>query len=202
MCVCVLVCVRVRVCACVCGLSRSLLSHVIGARQRRKEALLVSGGGDGGGGGGGGGEGTLTQPAAAATPSEEQSSSSLNPQTSASPDPNRERCYAMLRSFLLSLLVRISRYKILFYFKAFVHESSILLSPPPTCTARTIAILLHAYCAIYDAPPATLVYARQQHTILAITISCNGPGARAPAQRRALRLGHLAAALGAAPLRP
>ena len=33
-------------------------------------------------------------------------------------------------------------YKILFYFEAFVHESMILLLPPPTCTARTIAILL------------------------------------------------------------
>jgi len=44
-------------------------------------------------------------------------------------------------------------YTILFYFDAFVHKSIILLSPPPTCTARTIAILLHVYCAIYDAPP-------------------------------------------------
>ena len=35
-------------------------------------------------------------------------------------------------------------YKILFYFEAFVHESIIRLLPPPTCIARTIAILL--YC--------------------------------------------------------
>ena len=40
----------------------------------------------------------------------------------------------------------------IFYFKAFVHESIILLLPPPTCTARTIAILVHVYFAIYDAP--------------------------------------------------
>ena len=42
--------------------------------------------------------------------------------------------------------------KILFYFEAFVHESIILLLPTPTCIARTIAMLLHVYCAIY-APP-------------------------------------------------
>ena len=64
-------------------------------------------------------------------------------------------------------------YKVLFYFEAFVHESIILLSPPPTCTARTIAILLHVYCAIYDAPPTTLVYAIH-HTILVITTSGHG----------------------------
>jgi len=34
-----------------------------------------------------------------------------------------------------------------------VHESIILPSPPPTCTARIISILLHVVCAIYDAPP-------------------------------------------------
>jgi len=34
-----------------------------------------------------------------------------------------------------------------------VHESTILLLPPPTCIACTIAILVHGYCAIYDAPP-------------------------------------------------
>jgi len=63
--------------------------------------------------------------------------------------------------------------KILFYFDAVVHESIILLSPPPTCTPRTIAILLHVYCAIYDARPTPLVYAIQD-TILIITVSCNG----------------------------
>ena len=34
-----------------------------------------------------------------------------------------------------------------------MHESILLLVPPPTCIARTIAIRLHDYCAIYDAPP-------------------------------------------------
>ena len=60
-----------------------------------------------------------------------------------------------------------------FYCEAVVHESIILLSPPATCTSLTIARLLHVYCAIYDASPAPLVYAIQ-HTILVITISCNG----------------------------
>jgi len=40
---------------------------------------------------------------------------------------------------------------------SFVHISSILSLPPPTCIARTIAILLHVYCAIYDAPPTPCV---------------------------------------------
>jgi len=54
-----------------------------------------------------------------------------------------------------------------------VHESIILPLPPPTCNARTIAMLLHVYCAIYDAPPTPLLYAIH-HTILAMAISCKG----------------------------
>jgi len=48
-----------------------------------------------------------------------------------------------------------------------------LLLPPPTCIARTIAIPLHVYCAIYDSPTRTpLVLAmHMHHTILVITIS-------------------------------
>jgi len=42
--------------------------------------------------------------------------------------------------------------KIFFYFEAFVHESSIRGLSPHICIARTIAILLHVYCAICDAP--------------------------------------------------
>jgi len=42
--------------------------------------------------------------------------------------------------------------KILFDFEAFVHESIIRALPPPSCIARTIAILSHDYCAIHDAP--------------------------------------------------
>jgi len=64
-------------------------------------------------------------------------------------------------------------HKILFYFEAFVHELTIRLLPPPTCIARTIAILLHVYCAIYDAPPTPLLYATH-HTILVMAISCKG----------------------------
>jgi len=70
-------------------------------------------------------------------------------------------------------LLRLGLYKILYYLEAFVHDSIILSLPPPTCIARTIAILLHVYCAIYDAPPTPLVYA-MHHTILVIAILCKG----------------------------
>jgi len=55
-----------------------------------------------------------------------------------------------------------------------VHESLILSLPPPTFIARTIEILLHVYCALYDAPPTPLVY-DMHYTILVIAISCKGP---------------------------
>ena len=45
---------------------------------------------------------------------------------------------------------RTGLYKRFFHFEAFVHESIILALLPPTCTAHTIVILLHDYCAIYD----------------------------------------------------
>jgi len=45
--------------------------------------------------------------------------------------------------------------------------------PPPACIARTIAVLLHVYCAIYDTPPTPLVYAIH-NSILAMAISCKG----------------------------
>ena len=64
-------------------------------------------------------------------------------------------------------------YKILFHFEAFVHESIIRVLPPRTCIAGTIAIPLHVYCAIYDAPPTPLVYA-VHHTISEMAISCKG----------------------------
>ena len=62
-------------------------------------------------------------------------------------------------------------FKILFYFAAFMWESIILLLPPPTCIARTIAILLHVYCARYDAPPIPALYAIH-YAILVMAISC------------------------------
>ena len=62
-------------------------------------------------------------------------------------------------------------HKILFYFKAFVHESIILSLPPPTRIVRTIAILLHVDCAIYDAPTTPLLYGIHP-TILVMAISC------------------------------
>jgi len=55
-----------------------------------------------------------------------------------------------------------------------VHESIIRL-PPPTCIARTIAILLHVYSTVYDAPPTHLLHAIR-HTVLAMAISCKGQG--------------------------
>ena len=52
-----------------------------------------------------------------------------------------------------------------------MHKSIILLLPPPTCIARTIAILLHVYCAICESPPTPLWHAIH-HTILVMVISC------------------------------
>jgi len=68
---------------------------------------------------------------------------------------------------------QLSLYKILLYLEALVHESTILLLPPSTCIAGTIAILLHDYCAIYDAPRDPPVYAIH-HTMLVMAISCKG----------------------------
>jgi len=65
-------------------------------------------------------------------------------------------------------------YKIFFHIEVFVHESILLVSPPPTCTAHTITILLHGYCAKYDAPPDPRFIQALHHTILAIAISCKG----------------------------
>jgi len=62
-------------------------------------------------------------------------------------------------------------YKILFLFAVSMWESIMLLLPPPTCIARTIAIPLHVYCARYDAPPTPPWYAIH-YTILVRAISC------------------------------
>jgi len=64
-------------------------------------------------------------------------------------------------------------YKTFFYFKACVHESIILVLPPPTCNAHTIAILLHDHCAIKHPYPTRPLYAIH-HTILAMAILCKG----------------------------
>ena len=45
--------------------------------------------------------------------------------------------------------------------------------PPPTCTVNTITILLHDYCATYDAPRRPPLYAIHK-IILALAISCIG----------------------------
>jgi len=68
---------------------------------------------------------------------------------------------------------QVGLYKIFVHFKAFVHESVILVSPPPTCNAHTIAVLLHDLCAIYDRPSTPLLNAIH-HSILATAISCKG----------------------------
>jgi len=73
--------------------------------------------------------------------------------------------------------MQVGLYKILFYFEALVHESIIRALPAPTCIARTIAILPHVYCAIYNAPPTPLLYAIQ-HALLVMAMSCNGQPVR------------------------
>jgi len=50
------------------------------------------------------------------------------------------------------LQVCVGLYRRLVSLEAFVHESIILLLPTPTCVAHTIAMLMHDYCAIYNAP--------------------------------------------------
>jgi len=57
-----------------------------------------------------------------------------------------------LHSQLASSIDQTRLYKILFYFEAVVHESTILSPPPPTCIAHPGAILLHDYWAVYDFP--------------------------------------------------
>ena len=63
-------------------------------------------------------------------------------------------------SYFFPFLPRLGLYNIMFYFEAFVHESIIrVLYCPLPPALRTIAILLHVYSAVYDAPPTHLVYA-------------------------------------------
>jgi len=69
--------------------------------------------------------------------------------------------------------VRLGLYKIFFRFEACVHESIIILLRPPTCIARTIAIPVHIYCAIYEPPPTSRLYA-VHYTILVMATSCKG----------------------------
>jgi len=79
-----------------------------------------------------------------------------------------------------------------------------------TCITRTIAILLHVYCAIYDGPPSLLLYATYctisviaiscqsqlptsrlyavHHTILIITISCKCQYVRHRSRRHTAKL--------------
>ena len=81
--------------------------------------------------------------------------------------------FSLCRDSSLRVQLDFGLYKILLDLEAFVHEPILRALPPPTCIARTLAILLHVYCAIYDAPPTPLVYAIH-HTILVIAISCKG----------------------------
>ena len=67
----------------------------------------------------------------------------------------------------------LTPYKIFVYFEWFVNESIVLSFLPPTCIAHTVAILLHAYWAIYHPPSTSLMYAIH-HTILVITILYKG----------------------------
>ena len=61
-----------------------------------------------------------------------------------------------------------------------MHESTILLLPPPTCIDHTTAILLHDYCAMYDSPPTFLVYTIHHIIFLAMAILCKGQAATDP----------------------
>jgi len=75
----------------------------------------------------------------------------------------REAANAWLRYFGLTLSPvldsaaatrpRFDLYKIFVHFQAVVHDSVILLLPPTTCIAHTIAILVHGDCAINDSSP-------------------------------------------------
>ena len=82
----------------------------------------------------------------------------------------------------------VSLNKILFYFKALVWESIILVLPPPTYKAYPIAILLHAHCAIYAPPPTPPLYAIH-YTILVLAISCKGQTGRRAGRRKPWRVG-------------
>jgi len=84
----------------------------------------------------------------------------------------------------LECVLRISLYKRLFYFKALLWETIILILPPPTCKAYPIAILLHGHCAIYAPPtPNSPLYATH-HTLLGMAILCIGKNACcSPVQR-------------------
>ena len=81
-------------------------------------------------------------------------------------------------------------YKILVYFEAVVHESTILSFPPPTCIAHPGAMLLHNHWTVYD-PPSDLpfVCCAIHHNILVITISCRGQDVPVsyPCRRRCCR---------------
>jgi len=82
------------------------------------------------------------------------------------------------RSTLLNL------YKILFHlFKDLLWESIILLLPPSTCKACSIAILLHDHCATYTPPTDPPLYAiHHTITILVMAISCKGQYVTLPLQ--------------------
>jgi len=74
----------------------------------------------------------------------------------------------------------LALYKISSHFAAFMWETILLLLPPSTCTARTIAIQR------YDPDPTPLVYTIH-HTILVLAISCKGQhGGPLPVSRRSL----------------
>ena len=73
----------------------------------------------------------------------------------------------------LDTRVRVGLYKIFVYLFLFVQESIIPVLPPPIRITNTTAIRLRDFCAVYILPPALPLYAIH-HTILVMTISCNG----------------------------
>jgi len=83
----------------------------------------------------------------------------------------------VLRYSLLSL------YKILFYFKALLWESIILVLPPPTCKAYLIELLLQTI-EQYTRPIEPTAFYAIHHTILVMAISCKGQLPAPPPHRR------------------
>ena len=67
----------------------------------------------------------------------------------------------------------VGLYKIFVYFGAIVHESTLIVSLPPTCMAYASAILFHDYNTVEDSV-SDLPFVCYTNTILVITISCKG----------------------------
>jgi len=79
-------------------------------------------------------------------------------------------------------VLQVGIYKIFFHFEAFVHESILLVLPPPLALLTPLQYYCTDIAQNTTLPPTPLLYAIH-HTILAIAISCKGQpaGVDAPA---------------------